>query len=483
MGTIWVKEFKGGVDTRRLPETTLGGALIFAQDCHITQGGEIEQRADFVHLWTAPPGECVGLAANSTGLVVFGHAAAAPVKPAWITYQQLQHPDGEQLQRVPSWTLFGNDLAVIGAFGSDPSVSERYIFVGNSRVVDTEAPPYVGADAIPFALEPYATKLFAGAGSGLFSSASRDGMDWSTTLDGAFFADMAFEVGQNADIRALASYEDYLAVFFPRAVVTWSLDVDPAASAKVQTLKGFGTFSSRTVISYRGSDVIFYDPTGIRSLRARDSSKSAYTADIGSAIDTLAQAAYDAAPVDRLEMASAVIEPKTGRIWLAIEDTIFVLSQYDVTKVTAWSVYKPGFVVDYMVVHNERVYLRSGEDFYVYGSESGPYQYSDDVHAEAWLPYLDAGVPSQVKHLLGVDAACRGTWEVRIGYDPENLDATDLLARVDGTTYWKPRIPVDQGEGTHLGLRFRSRAPAGAEAPALLSSAVIHHNLDDQEDS
>jgi hypothetical protein len=72
---------------------------------------------------------------------------------------------------------------------------------------------------------------------------------------------------------------------------------------------------------------------------------------------------------------------------------------------------------------------------------------------------------------------------VRIGYDPENLAATDLLARVGGTSYSHARIPVDQGAGTHLGLRFRSVAALSATAPAVVSSAVIHHDLDDQVDS
>jgi hypothetical protein len=457
--------------------------LIFGQDCHITQGGEIEQRAVFVPLWTAPPGECVGLAADTVGLTVFGHAPDAPAGlPALFTYTQLAHPDGLQLQRTPSWTIFGPDIAVIGAFGTDPANSERYMFVGDDLITDSQAPPYLD-DIQPFAIETFAKKLFAGAGTHLFFSKVLDGTDWSDTANGAGVIDMAFEIGQNASVRALAPYEDLLAVFFQRAVMTWSVDPDPAATAPVQTLKGVGTFSSQTVVPYKGGDVIFYDPTGIRSLRARDSSKSAYTADIGSAIDVLTQAAYAATPVDRREMASAVIEPETGRIWIAIEDTIFVLSQYDVTKVTAWTVYKPGFVVDYMTVFDGRVYLRSGEEFYVYGSESGPYQYSDDVHAEAWLPYLDANQPAQVKHVLGVDVACRGAWEVRIGYDPENLAATDLLARVAGTTFGHARIPVDQGEGTHMSLRFKSIAARAVDAPATVSAAVIHHDLDDQEDS
>jgi hypothetical protein len=140
-------------------------------------------------------------------------------------------------------------------------------------------------------------------------------------------------------------------------------------------------------------------------------------------------------------------------------------------------------VVEGIAVLGDRVYLRSGDDFYVYGAESGPYTYSSDVHSEVWLPYLDANAPAQGKTLQGVDAAVRGTWEIRVGYDPGNLDATDLVARITKTTYVEPRTPVDQGSGTHIGLRFRVLAPASATQPARLSSAMIHHNLDDPTDS
>ena len=45
MGTIWIREFTGGLDARRLPETTPGGVLIKGIDGHINRGGEFEQRA------------------------------------------------------------------------------------------------------------------------------------------------------------------------------------------------------------------------------------------------------------------------------------------------------------------------------------------------------------------------------------------------------------------------------------------------------
>ena len=75
MGSIWIKEFTGGLDARRLPETSPGGTLIRAVDGHITRGGEFEQRARFVRYADLPAGATKGLAATATGLFVFGEAA------------------------------------------------------------------------------------------------------------------------------------------------------------------------------------------------------------------------------------------------------------------------------------------------------------------------------------------------------------------------------------------------------------------------
>ena len=86
MGTIWVREFTGGLDARRLPETSAGGTLIRAKDCHINRGGEVEQRADFLKLYSAPLNATVGLAADRNGLVVF--------KVAQVPLQQQVLPFG-----------------------------------------------------------------------------------------------------------------------------------------------------------------------------------------------------------------------------------------------------------------------------------------------------------------------------------------------------------------------------------------------------
>jgi len=121
VGTIWLKEFLGGLDTRRMPETTPGGVLIQAFDGHITRGGEFESRAAFVKEYDLPAGT-IGLAYTRTGLVVFGSTDEPTGIPAGVTYQKLTHPDGADLVSVPSFDLYSGKLYVVGVFSDGSRV-------------------------------------------------------------------------------------------------------------------------------------------------------------------------------------------------------------------------------------------------------------------------------------------------------------------------------------------------------------------------
>ncbi|MGO3933452.1 hypothetical protein [Rhodopseudomonas pseudopalustris] len=132
MSTIWLRDFKGGLDARRMPEALPGGFAIRAVDGHITRGGEFEQRAAFVPEYTLPAGQTVGLAVGRTGLHVFGHAAA-PAMPKGVTYQRLQHPDGATaLHRVMSADMFAGKLYVVAEYVD----GSQYHFYDGARVTD-----------------------------------------------------------------------------------------------------------------------------------------------------------------------------------------------------------------------------------------------------------------------------------------------------------------------------------------------------------
>lgn len=487
MGTIWVREFTGGLDTRKLPETSKGGTLVQAVDGHINRGGEFEQRAAFVPVYALPKGT-VSLAFTKDGPVVFG-SIPDPGVPNGVLYQRLQHPDGAtELVSVPSFDLFAGKIFAVGVFAD----GDVYQFYNGKRVTNYGS----NSAIVPGApVRTFGRKLYYLTGPNLIYSNLADPTNFDpdsgtapvTTDDGssnpgaaitatstgvgAGFNDLSEEDYGSEDLVAIGRYQNYLAVFSDRTVQIRYADPDPALSKGIQSLHNTGTISPRSVTEFGDTDLFYLDASGLRSLKARDASNAAVSTDIGSAIDVLlTDFVAQSGPAD-VKAAIGVIEPRDGRFWLAIGDTIFVFSYFPAAKVSAWTVYKPGFKVEDMIVLKRRVYLRSGSQVYVYGGLDAELQY-DDTEAVAWLPYLDGERPTETKTLQGIDAAVRGSWRVDIGMDPANLQASDKIGEITETTFMANRIPGSH-QATHFSLRFRSHGQYLPNKPAVLGSAAI----------
>lgn len=468
MGNVWVKEFIGGLDGRRLPETTPGGALILGRDGHITRGGEFEQRADFVKFADLPPGETKGLAATNDSLYVFGHAAGVTV-PAGVLYQRLPPPAAQTLERFLSFTLFAGQVFAAAEF-SDGLV---YNFFNGVRVTDWPASPFATF------VRTVQQKVYGVAGPTLHFSAIADATKFNSGT-GHGFIDMSTQATGSEELTAIAPYQNFIAVFAGRTIQLEFVDPDPALNRLVQTLNNTGTIAPRSVTQFGDNDVFYLDESGIRSLRARETINVAFSSDTGNPVDDLVVAKLAGLTEEQRSRAIGVIEPRDGRLWMAINDEIFVFSYFTGSKVSAWTTYLPGFVVDDMVVFRRKVYLRSGDTLYVYGGTGNSPVYSN-VEAEAWLPYLDANQPARRKTFSGVDVAARGTWEVRAALDPTNLGASDKVATITETSYNHHKIDMN-GQSTHISIRFRCLAPVDENTPAKLGAVVIHHDLDNDED-
>lgn len=118
MGTIWIKRFTGGLDVRRLPETSPSDSLLRLENGDINRGGEIEQRPAFVPAFALPAGATKSMARNGTGITVFGEAAAPLDLATGVTYQQLIHPLDPTLRlaRVLSWEYFAAKVYAVAEF-------------------------------------------------------------------------------------------------------------------------------------------------------------------------------------------------------------------------------------------------------------------------------------------------------------------------------------------------------------------------------
>jgi hypothetical protein len=697
MGHIWVREFTGGLDTRRMPETTPGGVLIQATNGHITRGGEFEKRASFVDEYTLPAGT-VGLAYTRTGIVVFGHAAE-PVLPSGVSYQRLQHPDGTTvLLSVPSWDLYRGKIYAVGVFAD----GSRHHFYDGARVEDwfdgrarasfrvtaggvnlalpgsatfevtggtvgggnqitsitvnsvtvtsgaelfdtdndttaaaiaaninahTSSPEYVaessgafvtitsvatgtavngfvvaitvggdvtvddasivlanatdetvstltgitvnGVDIIFSAVEwttdnattataiadlidatstspeytafsngdqvvieavtqgesengnvvivsvadgfgvtpttgiamaggaevedtfdpgtfvrTIGSKVYSASGPNMHFSGVQLPTGWTTDNVGAGFVDMSSHSSGSEELTALAQYQNNVAVFAETVIQIWYVDPDPTLNRRSQTLNNTGTFSPRSVTQFGDNDIFYLNESGLRSLRARDSSNSASTTDIGIPVDSLIVDAISTLSNDERERIVGLIEPRDGRFWLIIAGEIYVFSFFSGAKVSAWSKYLTTdsageeFTVTDAVVFGRRVHLRADDTIYVYGGLGDTIEY-DETEAVAQIPYLDGDKPWQEKQLSGFDAAGIGAWRVYAAMNPNNLEAQDVVAEfadvIADTTFGEARLPL-QGSTNHISLIFKSQNDGYAK----LGSCVIHFNWDEK---
>lgn len=693
MGQIWVREFTGGLDSRRMPETTAGGVLIEAVDGHITRGGEFEKRAAFVKEYELPEGT-IGLAYTRLGIDVFGSDAEPQGMPLGVTYMRLPHPgESSELIDVPSFDQYGGRLYAVGVFadgsrqhyygdvlvedwfdgrasaaftvsagGAQPAVAAVGSFQitggtlgGGNEITDiqvnsvsvigspvghtgdddttaaavaaeinshTSSPDYqaysvgptvyiqaavagtaangraivvtpdgdvtvdeelalaggidagvsvlnsiqvngVGimlspvewaasnentaaliVDAInSSASSPEYTAVANGAQVTILASASGDVINgaavlfgtalgfgvtpssgltmsggvnsedtfvpgtfvltigskmystsgpnmhfsgiqqptrWTTEAVGAGFVDMSSESSGSEELKALARYQQYVAVFSETVIQIWYVDPDPALNRQAQVLNNTGTGSPRSVTQFGDSDVFYLNESGLRSLRARDSSNAASTADIGVPVDTLVTAKLATLTTADRDKIFGLIEPREGRFWLIIKDEIFVFSFFSgsggTKGVSAWTMYRPGFDVEDAIVFQRRVYLRSGNSIYVYGGLGATLEY-DETSARARLPYLDGDDPAKMKSFTGVDVACEGQWKIEAAMDPTNTDARDKIAIVAGTTFGVGRIG-GIGQATHISMICESQGGG----PAKLGSLMIHYTADGDED-
>lgn len=464
MPTIWVRKIDGGLDARRLPETTAGGALIKAEDGHLNRGGEFEKRAAFVPEYTLPTGT-VSLAADPDGLYVFGSAAEPANIPAGVTYQRLEN-GAKTLEKVKSWDLFSGDIYAIALY-TDDTLSGFY-----DGTINADSP------ANGTFVQTIGTKENVVGGSLLSFSKVGDPEEF-TTGTGVGFIDMSQYLSGAEDLTALADYQNATAVFSERTVQIWSLSANPADNARQQTLRNTGTASPRSVTAFGDGDVFYLDESGLRSLRARDSSNAAATAGIGVRIDPLIVAKLRSLTEEERANIIGLVEPQDGRFWLIMKDTIFVFTYFPEEKISGWTTYtthyfvdgvKTDFDVDDAVVFNRRVYLRSGNTIFTYGSIDTGLE-TDETEAEAWLPYLDGDNPAKQKTWRAFDAAVSGEWAVAAGMSLRDNTEEDDIGIIFRTSYNDERIGA-VGQSTHLSLRFRSR---GSDA-AILSACALHYD-------
>lgn len=471
MAYVSVDDFALGLDLRKSAVTAKPGSLRVLRNAFVNAGGEIEKRKAFARLadldGAALPS--FGLGAVPAGPVVFSADGTAttpvpiPEAPS-VLYQSLPGVSLGADRRVTSVEYFDGKLYVVTA---TPTANTYEHWYDGARV--TAAP------ASAFAVRGHKSKLYAISETTLHFSAVNNPLDWSGAGSGLIRPDP--QGGDVAPLTGLGVYYDKLVLFGRQAVQIWAMDPDPALNQLVQVLDNTGLIAPLAHSRFGSGDVLFMHDSGIRSLRARDSSNSALVNDLGAPLDDLlrprALADVLGATPAQLGAIRGDVDPYTGQFWLSWRDQVFVLSQAPASQVTAWGVFEPGFVIDTQARSSRgRLYFRAGNTIFVYGGTTG--NTYDRSEAEVLLPMVDAGTPATRKVFTGLDVACEGTWTVEIGTDPARPDDTERAAVVSGPTFGRQKIALAH-TGTHITARFRSTTPSRAR----LGRVVFHYEQAD----
>lgn len=300
-----------------------------------------------------------------------------------------------------------------------------------------------------------------------------------TADNDAGFINISSEAEGNENLVVAARYQNLAALFSENNVVLYQTDADPANFAFSDILENTGTGSPKSVVRYGNNDVFYLDITGIRSLRARDSSNAPFVSDIGNAIDIFVNEYLKSLTRQQVVGAIGAIEPRDGRYWLIVGTYIIVLSYFPGAKISAWSYYDlaelDGAAVTAAIRNGAQTLIRAGDHILAYGGEDGDtLPEDDDVIAEVDHPFLSGETPATIKSITGFDIACRNTWACEIAMDPNDPERRVNVGNLSRTTFADAESINVPGETSMIAPKLTC-SKGGA---ATLSMLAIHYETE-----
>jgi hypothetical protein len=465
---LLITDFSAGLDTRKHILASPPGTLTRLVNAAITPGGDIYKRRAFVKIATLT--NSFGLASTSSTLYAFTrNVVVTPpslgMTEATLVYQNIPNASTTLVQTDYD-TYDGKIYLVTSDASASPAPNNNLHYYNGVQTTGSGKGIYVRA---------YQQKIYSVVGNTLFFSAVNDPNDWDSGT-GAGSINLSTQDADAEELTSLEVYYNRLAIFARESVQLWQMDPDPLQNQLIQVLRGIGTEAPHSTLQYGSGDVLCMADSGIRSLRARDASNAAAISDIGSPIDSvITDIRFDpSAGLGYLQAARAILEPVVGRFWMILPTKILVLSYFPGPRVTAWSVYTVPFTIDFAVTCGGRVFLRSGDDLYLYGGIDGSTW--DNCGVEVRLPYLDAKKPGHNKGFEAIDMTITGTWQAAVSYNFDNPDDEETLGTFTSPTWNKGRAEM-QGNGSHFSLRFYN---TDANA-AMISNVAVHMQTADDE--
>lgn len=338
------------------------------------------------------------------------------------------------------------------------------------------ASPVTGESAA--AITVLKNKMYAGAGLNLAFSATanpalwRDNIQGTTINAGSGLTDMSAQARNSENITGLGVYQNRLAIFARNTTQIWDVAADPAQNAQIQVLENTGTRSPKTVKSFGDLDVFFLADSGVRSLRARDSSNNATVNDVGTAIDEILIEHMKTLTDAQIIAACAEIEPRDGRYIMSLDDIQYWFSFFPSAKISAWSTATTDLVFTDFTVREGRLYGRAGDTIYVLGGDDDDRFTTETVTVE--IPYIDGRSTATWKEWAGIDIICEGVWDIYVNTNPKQPDVWTKTARITGTTVNQMGQMMQQW-GPMFKLKFEHQDDDDT-IEARLSKIIVHYN-------
>lgn len=334
-----------------------------------------------------------------------------------------------------------------------------------------------GADANPgdpevgHVLLTFKSKMHAASGSLVTFSGVNTPAAWNrdaTLVIGEGFINASTQDEGAQDVTALSIYQGQLAIFAEQSIQIWQIGVDPLNNAYLSSLQGTGTSARRSVLPYGNNDSFYLDFSGIRSLRARDSSNAAFVSDVGTSIDTHVRAWVESVGDTVADAAVAAIEPEDGRYLLAIGTRIYVFSFFPGSKINAWSYYEPGFTVTDFARTRHHLYARAGDTIYLYGGAEGDsYPDDDEQVVTIELPFIGKQKPASEANWDTLSVALTNEWRVKILPDPNDETAEIDAGTFSNVTFHLPRAELGTVT-THVAAKLTCSKAGAATISALI---------------
>lgn len=321
-------------------------------------------------------------------------------------------------------------------------------------------------------------KEYTVASKNINFSATRDATKFNQTYDGAGFVTPAMHstgaatpVSLGTFVNPQGSLGQTLLVLCREAIQVWHVEADDENNEMLQVIEDAGTRAGAANIGF-GAVHTFLNHNGFCAItKATDSSNTAEVAEIGAPINGELNAYMATLTQNQRDAAVAAVEPKDKRLWFAVGQRVYVLSNFREAQVSGWSRYDLEFIISDMTTLNRQLYCRSGNTIYAYGGTDGATY--DACRVTVRVANVDAGKPAGFKTLQAADYALTGVWSVATTNNASPSNQLATIGNLTGTTFNDPIVPLN-GHEANIAVEMVHEKTEGA----VLSQIVLHYQYD-----